>query len=138
MDATKEPIFEYFRSFICLALTGIMVGLMVMGCAPRPTPIPEGTDTHWYGNIVSGEKFGVKIGDDYSSARDILADDGFRSDGVVTCSKDTAVGIPECSEPHEAGVFRLRRFGKDGNVYLILNDKVVVQIVWSFAVISLP
>ncbi|MEM8771164.1 MAG: hypothetical protein AAGD92_05885 [Pseudomonadota bacterium] len=108
-----------------------------MACAPRPEPIPEGTDTRWYGNIASGEKFGVTIGDDYASAREVLVNDGFRSDGVVPCSKNNGVTF-ECSAPYEAGMFRLKRFGKDGSVYLILDDKVVVQIVWSFGIISLP
>ena len=114
-----------------------MIGLMVMGCAARPNPIPEGTDTHWYGNLVSGEKFGVKIGDDYASARDILVADGFRSDGIIPCAGNEA-SVPECSAPHDVGMFRLKRVGKDGDVYLVLDGDVVVQIVWSFALVNLP
>lgn len=138
MDATREPLFASFRRFICRALAGIVIGLMVMGCAPRPSPIPEGTDKHWYGNIISGEKFGVTIGDDYASAKDILVADGFRSDSVFSCSENNGVVFNCSSESQEVAPFRLRRLGKDGSVFLVIDEGSVVRIVWSFSPVRVP
>lgn len=138
MYATRELSFANFRRIICRAVAGIMIGLMVMGCAPRPSPIPEGTDKHWYGNIVSGEKFGINIGDDYSAAKDILVEDGFSSRGVFSCSENRGVVFACSSDSHEIARFRLRRLGKDGSVSLEISEGSVVRIVWSFSPVRIP
>ncbi|MEM8771163.1 MAG: hypothetical protein AAGD92_05880 [Pseudomonadota bacterium] len=138
MDATREPFFARFWILIFRSVIGFMMGMTVIACEARPSPIPEGTDTRWYGNIVSGGKFDVQIGDDYSSAKDVLVEQGFYvstfySEELVSCSKSSGATF-ECSDPQKFAQFRMKRFGKSGSVFLVVDDGQVVQIVWSFAV----
>jgi len=55
----------------------------------------------------------------------------------VSCSESSGVTF-ECSAPQEFELFLLERFGKDGVVFLITDDEVVLRIVWSFSVLGTP
>ena len=141
MNVTGELSFARFRTLIFRVFFGLMMSMTIIACEARPEPIPEGTDTYWYGNITSDGKFGVQIGDDYSSAKDMLVEQGFYvttfySDELVPGSKNNGVTF-ECSEPQEIAHFRMKRAGKSGSAFLVVDEEKVVQIIWSFALFQL-
>ncbi|WP_146190575.1 hypothetical protein [Marinicauda salina] len=138
MGVIRERSFLSFNRHHYQVLVGIIFGLVVMGCAPRPSPIPQGANKYWYGNIISGEKFSIQIGDNYSSAIAILEGGGFRAGSIFSCSENNGVIFNCSSDSQEVVPLRLRRFGKDGSVFLVTDEDRVVQIVWSFSPVRLP
>lgn len=119
-------------------LSGLVIIAVLAGCAPQPNPIPEATDTHWYGNIVSGEKFGVEIGTDFEEASERLVNNGFRADRQFSCSEQNDVMFRCASRAQSVAPFRKRQLGYDGSVFMVYEENEVVRIVWSFSVIRVP
>lgn len=115
-----------------------MMCVIVVACAPRPSPIPEGTEKHWYGNIIAGEKFSVKIGDYHDAAKANLVAKGFRSDALYSCAKNKGIVFNCSSVSHDVAPFRIRRLGRDGSVYLVIENEKVIRIVWTFSFVRIP
>lgn len=144
MSVTKMT-FQQVRSHVASVVKRLVIVLVmspVVACSSPPSPIPEGTDTHWYGNITTGKKFEVHIGDQYSSAKTALINQGYQlskfySEEFVSCDGRNGVTF-ECAPNRKFAKFRMKRIGRSGSIFVVVENEKVAQLVWSFSVIQIP
>ncbi len=106
--------------------------LPVAACSRTPNPIPVGTDTVYYGNIASGEKFGVKIGDSRTAARVALeAKNGFAYYAEDNCGYKVRT-LTACASDFRADLYDVDRFLQRGLVVLAYDEERIIGIVWDF------
>lgn len=122
----KTSIIRVVRAS-CLAL----VMAPSTACSKTPYPIPPGTDTVYYGHIVSGRRFGVSIGDPRAKAREALESHPFvylREDGCIYRVRI----LVDCIENYQADLYDIDQFLRRGLLILELKNDKVVAIVWDF------
>jgi len=110
--------------------------VLLSGCSGTPYPIPVGANTPYYGNLRSGEKFGVAIGEDSLSARSALERQNFRYDQVFACDVPIRE-LLDCERSETFALYRLDQFGRQGTLYLKIDHKRIAAIAWSFQLIRL-
>lgn len=115
-------------------VSATVLATTMMSACEQPRPIPPGTDRYYYGHLLEGEKFGVSIGMNQEEAVRILTARGLRDDGLWGCG-DYSAQVTGCDAHDQIYLFRQRRFGRDGTVFLKIVDDQVDFISWSFVII---
>lgn len=125
-NAPRRPSLHQFA-----AVCGLLALAPVAACSRTPNPIPVGTDTTFYGNIVNGEKFGVKIGDERLAARDKLERQGFAFYSEAGCLSKVK-DLVECSAGFEADIYDVDQFLRRGLIVMEVKEGNIAAIVWDF------
>ncbi len=113
----------------------ILLAALFIGACSQPSPVPNETDTYFYGRISSGEKFGVLIGHGNDVASGVLTEKKYRDDGMYTCSTSLKK-ITGCIERDVYHIFRVIKPLKDGSIYLEIDSGKVTEIAWDFDLIE--
>jgi hypothetical protein len=98
-------------------------------------PIPAGTNNTSHGNLVQGEKFGVKVGQPASTVQQVLWEQGYGYEGLVTCSSTTQQ-LFGCEPSEQYLEFQPASLDRKGHVFLKVKDNRVSQIGWELDVVA--
>jgi hypothetical protein len=115
-------------------LLSLCIAIVLGACSRTPNPIPIGADTYYYGNLVSGERFGVDVGYPDAAARRALAANHWKYVGEFECDY-TLKTLFACRTGERYGEFTADRFWRHGSVYLKIEGNQVRQIGWSFSLL---
>jgi hypothetical protein len=130
-----KNIVNKLRTMRVLLLLLLPASVILSACTKMPQPIPPGTDTYFYGYIVKGEKFGIKVGDSRDEVERKISLKKFFGDEdleVGKCERGISLKINGCGKDVKVGYYRVKKPLRDGFIYIIYRDKKVVSIVWEF------
>lgn len=98
-------------------------------CAPRTAPLTVGSDTFFYGRVVQGQAFGVRIGEPWVQARRALAAQGIPYlGGACDFIARQMVG---CEPATPLAAFAVNGRLRRGTLLLELDGGRVRRIAWS-------
>jgi hypothetical protein len=92
--------------------------------------MPEGTDTAFYGRIEEGRRFGVRIGDSRYSARQIMAESGYKYVSSAVCGYNIRI-LDDCFGSGSYDIYIRTNGIFREHVYIKVNLDFVRTIVWS-------
>ena len=109
--------------------------MTVSACAETPRPIKKGENSLYYGNITTGQKFGIRIGQSRQSAKEILIEKKIEYYGEQKCEDLTHRKI-DCIRGDTFDVYR--KYGtfllvSGGLIYVFYEDDKVTGIAWAFS-----
>jgi hypothetical protein len=113
-----------------LALT-LVAGLAACASAP----VPPGSDTAWHGNLPSGEKFGVEVGQTAANVEETLWAAGYGYEGVAACPAESRA-LFGCAAGEEYLQFQPVAMDRKGHVYLKIEGGRVSRIVWALTPVA--
>ncbi len=109
----------------------MMCASVLAACSGTPRPIPTGRDAFFYGNILSGGKFTVAVGESKRDATQTLTSSGYRYDGESGCDF-TLRYLFACKANEMYQSYRVNEWFRDGDIYLKIEDGKVTAVGWSF------
>jgi hypothetical protein len=127
---TAEVTFGRAVALIVMAAL-LSFGFLFFLSASQPTPIPTGTNTFYYGNIVRGARFGVRIGDHLADASAALRKYGLKYEPVSAGCEYDEQRLEGCKPSQRYEVFFINKFVWHGRVFLEVRNSRVISIVWS-------
>lgn len=125
---------QFLQHRVRLAVLGLWMSIFlapVAACSQTPNPIPVGTDTTYYGNIATGGKFGVKIGDSRAAARATLEKQGFLYFREGGCSHRVRT-LTACAGVLRTDLYDVDQFLRRGLLVLVLDGERIGGMVWDF------
>lgn len=118
-----------FRIIAALSLAALCVA-----CSDRPAPINAGANHIFFGHLVRGEKFGVRVGEPAADAARTL-----QADGALHVGDDCSFfvsRIVRCTSAVTPMTFSVNRPLRHGTLVLEVVDGRVKGIGWSFYLLS--
>jgi hypothetical protein len=115
----------------------LLIAAMAAGlaaCSTTPHPIPTGTETASYGDLVSGSKFGIEIGHPAADAQAALWDAGYGYQGEVGCTSAVRT-LFACRDGDTFMRFQPVALDRNGVVYLKLDSGRVAEIGWDINIV---
>jgi hypothetical protein len=116
-----------YLTFILIA----MISLSTSSCSKTPDLIKKGEDTFYYGYVIAGKKFDIKIGDNRLDAKRKLLSDNVVYYRHYECEELTHMRVA-CVKGETYDYYRKHGIIRDGGIYVFFKDDVITGIAWSF------
>ena len=117
-----------------LAGLGASLGFIPVTARAETRPIAVGANTYWYGHIVKGARFGVRIGDTRETARRTL-EKTFRYDNALGCGP-YAREVIACADGDDIDFYRIQELFRDGTIFVTFVRGRVSAIAWTSELIN--
>lgn len=112
-----------------LSVVAILTIILTQACAAHGPLIPPGTDTYYRGNISTGTRFQVNIGDSVTKAAHSPAATYL---GEITCNYEIDY-VAGCKKSERFLFYDINEPNRKGELYLRIRDKRIEAIIWRSA-----
>lgn len=110
----------------------ITISALLYGCTEAPAPIPPGTDTYFYGYIIEGEKFGIKVGDSSAEVEKKINPVFFGDETLTECGHNLLILIGNCDANTMVNCYFVDKIPRYGFIFILFEGDTVAGIAWQF------